>query len=185
MTARTCASWFSLLIFGAAVGAQPAPHNHSDTPSTTAGVLLPGMGSHHHPIATRNPEAQQFFDQGLILAFGFNHDEAARSFRHAMQLDPDAAMPCWGLAWVLGPRYNMAALTPGSDTFMDVDLEREKAAFEAVQRALRLSAHAPRNEQHYIQALAQRYSADPHASRRHLLTAYKDAMSRLDQKSVV
>jgi tetratricopeptide (TPR) repeat protein len=135
-----------------------------------------------NPIATRNPQAQKFFDQGLVLAFGFNHDEAARSFRHAMELDPRAAMPCWGLAWALGPRYALSALTPGSDIFMDIDLEREKAASEAVHQALRLSSHAPQNEQHYIQALAQRYSADPHADRRSLLAAYKEAMNRLTRQ---
>jgi hypothetical protein len=46
------------------------------------------LGSHHHPIATKNTEAQKFFDQGLILNFGFNHDEAVRSFRRAIELDP-------------------------------------------------------------------------------------------------
>jgi tetratricopeptide (TPR) repeat protein len=137
------------------------------------------MGSHHHPIATRNPQAQRFFDQGLVLGFGFNHDEAARSFRQAMELDPEAAMPCWGLAWALGPRYALAALTPGSDIFLDIDVQRERSAAEAIQRALRLSTHAPRNERRYIESLAQRYSVDPHASRKNLLSSYKQAMSSL------
>jgi len=176
------AGWLLPLIIGTGTVAAQAPHDHSGADPTSSTVLLPGMGSHDHPIATRNPRAQRFFDQGLVLAFAFNHDEAARSFRRAMELDPEAAMPCWGLAWALGPRYALAALTPGSEIFMDVDLAREKAAFEAVQKAVRLSAHAPRNEQRYIEALAQRYSSDPHANRRNLLDAYKDSMSRLTRE---
>src|SRR3982751_6829524 len=172
-----------MLFFGVFLGitARAAQHDHAES-SQKPSVLLSGMGNHHHPISTKNPEAQKFFDQGIILAFAFNHDEAARSFRRAMELDPEAAMPCWGLAWALGPRYALAALTPGSEIFMDVDLAREKAAFEAVQKAVRLSAHAPRNEQRYIEALAQRYSSDPHANRRNLLDAYKDSMSRLTRE---
>ena len=54
--------------------------------------LMPGMGRHHHTISTRSPEAQRFFDQGLTLAFAFNHEEAARAFRRAAELDPRSAM---------------------------------------------------------------------------------------------
>src|SRR6185436_17859300 len=69
--------------------------------------LLPGMGSHHHAIATTSPEAQRFFDQGFDLVFGFNHEEAVRSFNRAKELDPKAPMPHWGIAWALGPNYNL------------------------------------------------------------------------------
>lgn len=172
-----------LLLVGLVTGnsVAQAQHKHPGKASFFSG-LLPGMGSHHHPIATRNPQAQRFFDQGLVLGFGFNHDEAARSFRRAMELDPQAVMPCWGLAWALGPRYALAALTPGSDTFLDIDVSREKAAFEAVQKALRLSSYAPPHEKRYIEALAKHYSADPNANRRTLLAAYREAMSRLTQE---
>lgn len=142
-------------------------------------VLLPGLGNHHHAIATKNAEAQKFFDQGLTLNFGFNHDEAARSFRHAIELDPEAAMPYWGVAWALGPRYAFVSLTPGSDILLDVDLEREKAAYQAVQRAMAIRSRAPENEQRYIEALAKRYSGDPGPDRKRLLTDYKDAMGSL------
>src|SRR3954464_5517898 len=106
-----------LLMLGTGLLAVQTAHDHSGASSTTASALLPGMGSHRHPIATRNPQAQQFFDQGLVLGFGFNHDEAARSFRRATQLDPEAVMPWWGLAWALGPRYALAALTPARTRF--------------------------------------------------------------------
>jgi hypothetical protein len=99
---RVHAGWVLLWGIVGSLSAVTAQHDHAVSSQNPA-FLLPGMGSHHHPIATQNPEAQKFFDQGLILAFAFNHDEAARSFRRAMELDPEAAMPCWGLAWVLGP----------------------------------------------------------------------------------
>ena len=92
-------------------------------------ALIPGLGQHHHTISTKRPEAQRFFDQGLILVFSFNHEEAARSFRRASELDPQSAMPFWGLALALGPCINL-----------DVDPPHEQAAYEAVQKAL---ARAP------------------------------------------
>src|SRR6266446_10996153 len=70
-------------------------------------LLLPGLGKHHHKISTKNPEAQQYFDQGLMLVFGFNRAEAVRSFRRAARLDPDAAMPHWGIALAYGRHMNM------------------------------------------------------------------------------
>ena len=142
-------------------------------------ALLAGTGNHHHPISTESPEAQKFFDQGLVLNFGFNHDEAVRFFRRAIELDPEAAMPYWGVAWALGPRYALTAVTPGSDILLDVDLQRERAAYEAVQRALAMSAQAPQNERRYIEALAKRYSRDPNPNRKQLLSDYKDAMNLL------
>ena len=68
-----------------------AQHQHDGT--TAARELYPGLGTYHHPITTKNSEAQTYFDQGLTLLYGFNHDEAARYFRRAAQLDPEAAMP--------------------------------------------------------------------------------------------
>src|SRR6266545_2241662 len=79
--------------------AQPQP---PDVPR-----LIEGIGRHHHPIATSSREAQQYFDQGFDLVFGFNHEEAARSFNRAAELDPKAPMPHWGIAWALGPNYNL------------------------------------------------------------------------------
>src|SRR5882672_9355277 len=82
------------------------------------GVLIVVMGQHHHSISTKSPEAQRFFDQGLTLVFAFNHEEAARSFRRAVELDPQSAMPYWGVALALGPCINL-----------DVDPAHEKAAY--------------------------------------------------------
>ncbi|MGD0365719.1 MAG: hypothetical protein ABSC93_32955, partial [Bryobacteraceae bacterium] len=69
-------------------------------------TVVTGLGDLHHPVSTHNPQAQQFFDQGLRFIYAFNHDEAARSFQHAADLDPKLAMAYWGVAEAVGPNYN-------------------------------------------------------------------------------
>ena len=65
------------------------------------------LGNHHYAVTTSNAEAQRCFDQGLVFAYGFNHLEALRAFRHAQSLDPKCAMCFWGEAYVLGPNLNL------------------------------------------------------------------------------
>src|SRR5438309_7744927 len=131
-------------------------------------ALMPGLGEVHHPVSTQNRQAQQFFDQGLKLVYAFNHDEARRSFQRAAELDPKLAMAWWGVALTLGPNYNLP-----------VDPEREKAGYDAAQRALALQENASEPERAYINALAVRYSNDPKADLHALDLAYRDAMSKL------
>src|SRR5258705_2595743 len=131
-------------------------------------ALMSGLGSLHHPTSTKNEEAQRFFDQGLRMTYGFNHAEAVRSFKRAAELDPNMAMAWWGVAYALGPNINL-----------DVDPERELAAYEATQKALALSKNAPANERGYIEALAKRYSNDPKADLKKLAVDYKSAMGAL------
>lgn len=131
-------------------------------------TLMEGLGSYHHSVSTANAEAQKFFDQGLTFVYAFNHEAAVRSFKRAAELDPQLAMAYWGIALALGPNINL-----------DVDPEREKAAYDAVQKALSLSATAPENERAYINALAKRYSTDPQADLRALAVDYKNAMGAL------
>src|SRR5438093_9222887 len=145
------------------VSAAPAKTNPASSPK-----LLPGLGEVHHPVSTKNSQAQQFFDQGLKLVFGFNHDEARRSFQRAAELDPKLAMAWWGVALTLGPNYNLP-----------VDLEREKAGYDAAQRAVALKPNASESERAYIDAVAVRYSNDPKADLHQLDVIYKDAMSKL------
>ncbi len=91
--------------------------------------LWRGMGLHHHPIATSNADAQKYFDQGLVLLYGFNRPEARRSFEKAAALDPNAAMPHWGIAATYSPHINM-------DLDADVDMKKACAsANEALSRA--------------------------------------------------
>src|ERR1700747_3414241 len=84
-------------------------------------TLMAGLSSLHHPVSTQNAEAQEFFDQGLRLVYAFNHEEAARSFRHAADLDPHLAMAWWGVALAVGPNYNLP-----------VNPKHEKIAAEAI-----------------------------------------------------
>lgn len=111
-----------------------------------------GLGQVHHLVTTNNTEAQKWFDQGLALVYGFNHDEARHSFERAAALDPDLAMAWWGAALALGPNINVP-----------IDAQRESAAYEAIQRAIALQAKASEPERAYIQALACRYTNDSRA----------------------
>jgi tetratricopeptide (TPR) repeat protein len=130
--------------------------------------LMPGLGQVHHPVSTKNHQAQQFFDQGLKFVYGFNHDEARRSFQRAAELDPKLAMAWWGVALTLGPNYNLP-----------VNPERERAGYDAVQRAIALQENASEPERAYIEALKVRYSSDSNVDLHVLDLAYKDAMKKL------
>jgi tetratricopeptide (TPR) repeat protein len=98
--------WIAIVAF--ASRAALAQHQSAQTPQTERPVTLyQGLGTWTHPIATRSPEAQKYFDQGLTLMYGFNRYEALRSFRKALELDASAAMAQWGIAMALGPYLNM------------------------------------------------------------------------------
>jgi len=133
--------------------------------------LLEGMGEHHHPISTDNPMVQRFFDQGLVLAYGFNHAEAARSFREAIRLAPDCASCYWGLSYVLGPNIN---------SMMDASDLPE--AWNALQKALEDKDEASPKEQAFIEALSKRYTAEAPKDRSHLDRAYADAMGEVARR---
>jgi tetratricopeptide (TPR) repeat protein len=164
MLMRLCVSILLALSFS---GASFAQTNSAYNPARTE-VLMSGLGDLHHPVSTSNAEAQQFFDQGLRLIYAFNHDEAARSFTRAAELDPKLAMAYWGIAEAVGPNYN----DPASD-------DRFTRAHQAVQTAVDLSAHASANEQVYIKAMALRFPADSTTDRRRAAEAYHDAMREL------
>ncbi len=154
-----------LLCLGAA--AQDHPSHAQSHPV----VLVTGLGDLHHPVSTTNPQAQQFFDQGLRFIYAFNHDEAARSFQHAGELDPQLAMAFWGVAEAVGPNYNDPA-----------DPARYKQAHDAVQKAVELSADASPSDQAYIQALAKRFPADPSSDLKKAAEDYRDAMRQVVSK---
>jgi tetratricopeptide (TPR) repeat protein len=160
----------SILLAGSLALAQQQ-HNHHSPESTKPAELLDGLGSHRHPIATGSELAQKFFDQGLALIYGFNHDEAARLFARAAELDPKSPMPHWGIALALGPNYNMPPMP-----------EREEKAWKAIERAIVLANNAPENEQAYVNALVKRYSKDPQADRKQLAVIYKDAMKAVRER---
>jgi tetratricopeptide (TPR) repeat protein len=130
--------------------------------------LYVGLGEHRMPITTASAEAQDYFDQGLALVYGFDHFEAARAFREAIRLDPSCAMCQWGLALALGPHIN-APMAP----------DAVEPAYEAVTTARTLAEHATDRERAYIDALAARYAPDPRADRTALDQAYAEAMRDL------
>jgi len=150
----------ALLLAALALGAEGA----KDAP------LLDDLGTYHHAVTTRSERAQKFFDQGLRLVYGFNHDEAIRSFREVARLDPDCAMAFWGVALALGPNINLP-----------MDAEHNRQAFEAIEKARALSSKASAPEAAYIRALSARYSLDPAADRGVLDRAYADAMRALSR----
>jgi hypothetical protein len=131
-------------------------------------TLLPGLGHHEFKITTRSAESQRWFDQALMLTFGFNHDAAERSFLKAAQIDPDCAMCWWGASLVLGPHVN-ATMDPAD----------APKAWQRLQRAIELAPAATPREQAFIRALAARYAANPPQDRRSLDAAYADATGRL------
>jgi len=131
-------------------------------------TLVTGIGDTHHTVSTKNAEAQQFFDQGLRFIYAFNHDEAARSFQKATELDPKLAMAYWGIAEAVGQNYN----DPASE-------DRFKQAHGAIQKAVDLSSDASPSERAYIAAMAKRFPADPKADRRKAAEDYRDAMREL------
>ena len=128
--------------------------------------LYANLGTLAFPVTTKSPRAQAYVNQGVRLSFAFNHAEAQRAFRAAQKLDPDCAMCWWGEALILGPNINVPMMP-----------EANAPALEALSRAVALKPKATPRERALIEALEQRYSADPKADRAALDAAYADAMA--------
>jgi tetratricopeptide (TPR) repeat protein len=159
----------------AAEAAAPAQHEHAPakTEWTVEGLskgaaLLPGLGAVHRSVTHRQAQAQKYFDQGLALTYGFNHDEAARSYARGGDVDPSCAMCFWGLALTLGPNYNMPMLP-----------ERAALAWDALSRARKAAHSASPVERALITALTKRYGGPtylPPEEMQAYSQAYADAM---------
>ncbi len=143
-------------------------HTHSAKVTEPAAAIATGLGDIHHPVSTKNAEAQQFFNRGLAYIYAFNHEEAVRSFKRAAELDPQLAMAYWGAALALGSNYNLQA-----------DAPQLKEAYATLQEALTLASQASEHERAFINALAKRYSSDPQDDRQKLALEYKNAMGAL------
>lgn len=109
--------------------------------------LLEGLGSHTFPISGADESSQRYFNQGLNLAYGFNHNEAYRSFKEASKLSEDASMPYWGQAYAIGPNINDP----------EIDLERRRTAYEMLAIAASKLEKATDLERKLIEALRSRY----------------------------
>lgn len=149
-----------------------AQHQQHEATNAKPATLIRGLGKLHHPVATKNPLAQKFFTQGLLLIYAFNHEEAARSFQQAAKLDPKLAMAWWGYALAVGPNYNETTIDPA----------RMKAAVEAVQQAQTLASNASEIERAYIAALGKRFTLDANPEVKQLGTVYSEAMHEIYQR---
>src|SRR5438552_5688465 len=128
--------------------------------------LIAGLGARSFKISTASKQAQQYFDQGLRLAWNFNHAEAQRAFQKAQRLDPDCAMCYWGEAYVLGPNINVP-----------MDPAANAPAAAAAAKAKALAGKATAREQALIAAVGARYNTDPRLERPMLDEAYANAMA--------
>lgn len=145
---------------------------------TRAGApLFEGMGEFTRTITASDPDAQLYFDQGMVLAFGFNHAEANRSFRAAQTLDPSCAMCFWGEALATGPNINVTA--NGKAVMSEAD---QVSAYKALQMAIEFAPRATEIERDMIAALATRYAPEPVEDRYPYDLAYADAMEKLSAK---
>jgi tetratricopeptide (TPR) repeat protein len=134
-------------------------------------TLIEGLGDYSMPVTAKNADVQRWFDQGLAMTYGFNHDAAERSFLKAAELDPDCAMCWWGAALVLGPHVNSG-----------MDPANNPKAWDRLKRAERAAAGSTEKEQAFITALAARYGENPPENRRPLDEAYAAAMGELVAK---
>ncbi len=155
-----------------------AGHKHNETSyladqSGSDGQLAPrlqNLGTHTFPVSTQNEQAQLFINQGINLAYGFNHAEAGRAFREAARLDPTLAMAYWGQALVLGPNINAV-----------MEEDEEPQAMKLINQAKSFMASASPKEQALIRALEKRYSGTAE-SRTTNDKAYADAMREVYQR---
>ena len=146
-------------------------HEHAVAAKNKTATLMAGLGDWRHPVSTTNAQAQAFFDQGLRLIYAFNHDEAARSFQRAAELDPKLAMAYWGIAEAVGPNYN----DPASE-------DRFVQAHQAIEKATSLAGDASESDQAYIAALTKRFPADPKSDLQAAAKEYRDAMREVSKK---
>ena len=146
----------------------------SDLAQRAGAPLFEGLGTFHMPVTTVDPDAQRYFDQGMVLAFGFNHAESIRSFRAAQTLDPTCAMCFWGEALATGPNINV---TSNGRAIMSAD--ERVGARAAIDKALGLLAGLTEKEQDWIRALDQRYDGDAESPREPLDRAWADALGAM------
>jgi len=167
------------VILSATIGVLPGlsaqTNSQNDVQSTTvSGQIAPrlqNLGDHKFPVTTASARAQLFINQGMMLAYGFNHAEAGRSFHEAARLDPDCAMAYWGMALVLGPNINMP-MAP----------ESEPKAYDLIRQAIALKDKVSEKEQAYIDALAVRYSVEEKPDRSAMDLAYAEALRNLHNR---
>lgn len=169
-------AWLLIPVPGFAQNPPVPNHQHYQKPATYDQAAAPGMplaprlqslGTHTFKVSTSSDRAQMFINQGVNLAYGFNHAEAFRAFAEAARLDPSCAMAYWGQALVLGPNINAP-----------MNADDEPKAYALAQKARELMSGATAREQDYIEAVAKRYTGNA-ADRQAADRAFVQAMSKL------
>lgn len=130
------------------------------------------LGGFHYTVTTESKEAQTWFNRGLAMCYGFNHDEAVRCFQRALANDPGMPMALWGMAYAWGPNINKMAVEP-----------HQVARAEFALRLAKLHAeNATSLERDLIDAQATRFAVPVPEDSEPLNRAYADAMKRLHEK---
>ena len=156
---------------------QDASIDRNDLIEKAGAPLLNGLGSHSFTISSKVEGVQDYFNQGLIMAFAFNHAESIRSFKAAQKLDPNCAICFWGEALALGPNINVT-----SDGKAIMSPQERLDAFERTNKAMSLIEFASPKEKDFILTLKSRYNGDVNSSRVPLDIAYAEAMEALSSK---
>lgn len=146
----------------------PPTHDKAWYSSGKKAPLFEGLEGVDFAVSSNHPDVQRYFNQGLMLAYGFNHAEAARSFYEATRLDSTCAMAFWGYAYVLGPNYNAG-----------MEEDNFQRAYEAAVMAKKLIGNCTAKEAALVEALSSRYVAEPPADRGALDIAYAAAMKKV------
>jgi tetratricopeptide (TPR) repeat protein len=160
----------SVLILSLLVSIPAIAQHHHSAPAKLRVEMYTGLGGVHHPVSTQNAQAQKYFDQGLALLYGFNHEEAAKAFSAAAKLDPNLAIAHWGVALVNGQNYNAPEFP-----------ELLKIAKAELTTAQSISSKASPGEQALIGALAKRYD-DSLGDAKSRERAYSEAMGEVSAK---
>ena len=169
---------FLLVVASAAVGVafaglafvaddvRQAPAEATSKEAKLAGKMYPGFTGYSRKVTTSSPEAQKWFNQGIQLLYGYNHDEAIRSFEKAGEVDPSCAMAWWGSAYARGLHINNP----------EMGEEQSRLAYEAAQKALKAIDNETAVEVALIQAVSKRYAWPVPDDRTPLDQAYAEAM---------
>jgi tetratricopeptide (TPR) repeat protein len=167
---------FSLALFSIFIISSCVKYSDAALADKAGAPLLKGLGDHSHNISSNVYGVQRYFDQGMMMAFAFNHAESIRSFKAAQKLDPSCAMCFWGEALALGPNINV-----NSDGKVIMAPQNRVLAFKAINKAITLSKSVSVKEKAYIAALAKRYDGNPETNREPLDIAYANAMEILSK----